>query len=179
MMLPPEGDDWVALSTEPLPLERLASWPVLPRCGAIVLFAGTVRDHTEGRPGVVSLEYEAYTRAALQQMSEIAGDVRRIWPGTGRVAMVHRTGSLAPGDVSVVVAVSSPHRPEAFEAARYGIDTIKARVPVWKRETWQGGAAWGLDGQPVAGAGGGGAGGGGSGGGTDLTECSGMIRAGS
>lgn len=153
MMLPPEGDDWVALSTEPLPLDRLACWPVLPRCGAVVLFAGTVRDHAEGRPGVVSLEYEAYAAAALEQMSAIAGELRQMWPLTGRAAMVHRTGLLAPGDISVVVAVSAPHRPEAFDGARYGIDAIKSRVPIWKRETWEGGSAWGLDSHPVAGSG--------------------------
>ena len=66
MLLPPAGDDWVALSDGPLPFERLAAWPVLPGCGAVVVFAGTVRDHAEGRPGVSALEYEAYAQAALE-----------------------------------------------------------------------------------------------------------------
>jgi len=135
-------ENWVALTSEPVPLDRLVTWPVLPSCGALVLFAGTVRDHAEGRPGVVSLEYEAYARAAAAQMGEIAHELRRRWPVIGRLALVHRTGLLAPGEVCVAVAVSAPHRPEAFEAARFGIDAVKSRVPIWKRETWPGGQAW-------------------------------------
>jgi molybdopterin synthase catalytic subunit len=145
VLLPPAGDDWVALCAEPLPLGQLATWPVVPACGAIVVFAGTVRDHADGRPGVTSLDYEAYSEVALKTMWDIAQDVRSRWPGTGRVAMLHRTGLLVPTDVSVVVSISAPHRPEAFDAARFGIDTIKAKVPIWKRETWEGGSAWGLD----------------------------------
>jgi molybdopterin synthase catalytic subunit len=151
-MVPPTGDDWVALSDGPLPFDRLTSWPVIPGCGALVLFAGTVRDHAEGRPGVVSLQYEAYAGAAASQMTTIAAELRQRWPAIGRLALLHRTGLLAPGDVSVVVAISAPHRPEAFAAARHAIDAIKARVPIWKREKWQGGEAWGLDTHPLEGA---------------------------
>ena len=154
MLLPPAGDDWVALSAEPLPFERLASWPVLAGCGAVVVFAGTVRDHAEGRPGVLSLEYEAYADVATRTMEEISLEMRGRWPCLGRVALLHRTGLLHPTDVSVVVAVSAPHRPEAFDAARFGIDTIKTRAPIWKRESWEGGSAWGLDVHPLAGSGG-------------------------
>jgi molybdopterin synthase catalytic subunit len=149
VLLPPAGDDWVALSAEPLPFEHLAAWSVLPGCGAVVVFAGTVRDHAEGRPGVSALEYEAYAQAALERLGAIALELRRLWPATGRVALVHRTGVLAPTEVSVVVAVSAPHRGEAFEAARFGIDTLKATVPIWKRETWAGGSDWGLDVHPI------------------------------
>jgi molybdopterin synthase catalytic subunit len=149
-MLPPAGDDWVALSPGPLPMELLASWPVLARCGAVVMFAGTVRDHAEGRPGVVCLEYEAYVQAATEQMWAVAREMRDNWPTLGRIALLHRTGPLDVGDVSVAVCVSAPHRPEAFSAARYGIDGVKARVPIWKRESWQGGEAWGLDAHPLA-----------------------------
>jgi molybdopterin synthase catalytic subunit len=152
MLLPPAADDWVALTTDALPLERLATWPIVPGCGAVVVFAGTVRDHADGRPGVTSLEYEAYAGAATKMLEEIAGEMRTQWPALGRVALLHRTGVLTLGDVSVVVSVSSPHRPEAFDASRYGIDTIKARVPIWKRETWEGGTAWGLDSHALAGA---------------------------
>jgi molybdopterin synthase catalytic subunit len=144
VLLPPAGDDWVVLCAEPLPLGQLATWPVVPGCGAVVLFAGTVRDHADGRPGVTSLDYEAYGEVALKTMWDIAEDLRSRWPATGRMAMLHRTGLLVPTDVSVVVSVSAPHRPEAFDAARFGIDTIKAKVPIWKRETWEGGRAWGL-----------------------------------
>jgi molybdopterin synthase catalytic subunit len=154
VLLPPAGDDWVALSADPLPFERLASWPVLAGCGAVVVFAGTVRDYAEGRPGVLSLEYEAYADVATRTMKEISLEMRGRWPCLGRVALLHRTGLLQPTDVSVVVAVSAPHRPEAFDAARFGIDTIKTRAPIWKRESWEGGSAWGLDVHPLAGSGG-------------------------
>jgi len=153
VILPPAGDDWVAISAGPLPFDRLTSWPVVPGCGALVVFAGTVRDHADGRAGVVSLEYEAYTAVASTRMEAIAGEVRQRWPGTGRVALAHRTGLLIPGDVSVVVAVSAPHRAEAFDAARFAIDAIKARVPIWKRETWQSGEAWVVGAHPLEGAG--------------------------
>lgn len=152
VLLPPAGDDWVALTSAPLPLERLATWPIVPSCGAVVVFAGTVRDHADGRAGVSSLEYEAYTDAAAEMLRGIASEMRARWPGLGRVALLHRTGVLALTDVSVVVSVSAPHRPEAFDAARFGIDTIKAEVPIWKHESWEGGTAWGLDARPLAGA---------------------------
>ena len=152
MLLPPAGQDWVALSTQTLPFEVLTTWPVLPGCGAVVVFAGTVRDHAEGRDGVVSLEYEAYAEVALNEMRSVAAELRGRWPATGRVALAHRTGLLVPTDISVVVSVSAPHRHEAFDAARFGIDTIKARVPIWKRETWVGGSAWGLDVHPLDGS---------------------------
>jgi molybdopterin synthase catalytic subunit len=152
VLLPPAGDNWVALTTEPLPLDRLAPWPIVPGCGAVVLFAGTVRDHADGRVGVSSLEYEAYTAAAADVLMEIVDKMRAQWPGLGRVALLHRTGVLTLTDVSVVVSVSAPHRPEAFDAARFGIDTIKAEVPIWKHESWAGGTAWGLGAHALAGA---------------------------
>ncbi|HUB71411.1 MAG TPA: molybdenum cofactor biosynthesis protein MoaE [Acidimicrobiales bacterium] len=152
MVPPPAQGDWVALVDSPLPLATVASWPILPGCGAVVMFTGTVRDYAEDRPGVVSVDYEVYEEAATAQLWEVAADLRRRWPVLGRIALLHRTGLLVPTDISVVVAVSAPHRPEAFEAARYGIDAVKSRVPIWKRETWEGGQAWGLDTHPLEGA---------------------------
>lgn len=140
-----QGDDWLEITSQALPLGEVASWAVVPRCGALVMFAGTVRDHSEGRPGVVLLEYEAYEPAALARMGEIASQVRCQWPTTGRLALLHRTGPLAPTEVSVLVAVSAPHRAEAFEAARYAIDAVKSQVPIWKRETWEEGSDWSLE----------------------------------
>jgi len=148
----PANDDWLEITGQPLPLGELAAWPVLPRCGAVVLFAGTVRDHAEGRPPVLSLEYEAYAGPALQSLAGIALELREKWPGVGRVALVHRTGLLVPTEVSVVVAVSAPHRDEAFLAARFGIESLKSKVPIWKRESWEGGADWGLSAQLLEGA---------------------------
>jgi molybdopterin synthase catalytic subunit len=146
---PPVGPDWVALSTEALPLDLAGAWVVQPGCGALVVFAGTVRDHAEGRPGVVTLEYEAYEEQVEPRLAQLAADMRQRWPALGRIVLWHRCGPLAVTDVSVVVGLSAPHRPEAFDAARYGIDTLKATVPIWKRETWEGGSAWGLDSHPV------------------------------
>lgn len=141
--LPRPGDaDWTGLTSRPLPLAEATAWAVLPGCGAVVTFAGTVRDHAEGRSGVTRLEYEAYEEQVGPRLAGIAAEARRRWPALGRVALLHRVGPLEVTDVSVVVAASAPHRPEAFEAARWCIDTLKATVPVWKRETWDGGTDW-------------------------------------
>ncbi|MBW3548325.1 MAG: molybdenum cofactor biosynthesis protein MoaE [Actinobacteria bacterium] len=141
-MRPPGDDTWVALSPQPLPLPAVADWAVLPRCGALVVFTGTVRDHAEGRPGVSSLEYEAYTAEVEPRLAGIADEARRRWPDLGRIALLHRTGLLEVGEASVAVAVSAPHRAEAFAAARFCIDTVKVTVPIWKHETWAGGRDW-------------------------------------
>ena len=102
-------------------------------CGAVVTFLGTVRDLTGDRV-TTALEYEAYPGMAEKKMREIEADVRSRWP-LGEVAMIHRLGLLAVGDVAVAVAVSAPHRPEAFEACRHVIDRLKELVPIWKKET--------------------------------------------
>jgi len=111
-----------------------------PRAGASVLFVGSTRQQNEGRV-VERLEYEAYREMAGAEMAAIGDDIARRWPIIA-VAMVHRLGVVAVGEVSVAVAVSAPHRAEAFAACRYGIDTLKARVPIWKKEHYQGGAVW-------------------------------------
>jgi molybdopterin synthase catalytic subunit len=121
------------------------AWVVQPGCGAIDVFCGTVRDHSEGRPGVQSLEYEAYEALVVPRFTEIAFEARRRWPEIGRLALLHRIGRLEVGEISVVIAVSTPHRAEAFEATRWCIDTLKATVPIWKREVWADGSDWGLD----------------------------------
>lgn len=130
------------MARAPLPVESITTWVVRPDCGASVTFCGTVRDHAQGRQGVVGLEYEAYVEQAEPKMAAVAVAARRQWPELGRLALVHRVGDVALGEPSVVVAVSAPHRQEAFEAARYCIDTIKATVPIWKRETWAAGSDW-------------------------------------
>jgi molybdopterin synthase catalytic subunit len=140
---PAAADDWVALSEGELSVDEAARWAVLPECGALVLFAGTVRDHAEGREGVTALEYEAYLEQAEPKLRAIAASARRRWPDIGRLALLHRTGRLAVEDISVVVAVSTAHRGEAFEAGKWCIDTLKSTVPIWKRETWAGGSDWG------------------------------------
>ena len=102
--------------------------------GAVCTFLGTVREMTGDRR-TVHLEYEAYPEMAARQLDELEAEARRRWPVIG-VALAHRVGTLALGDVSVVVAVSAPHRGDAFEACRWLIDTLKEVVPIWKRERW-------------------------------------------
>ncbi len=137
------GDEWLAVTTEELPVARAYDWAVTPRCGAVVLFSGTVRDHADGRDGVERLTYEAYEEQVVPRFAEIANEVRRRWPDTGRVALLHRLGELVVGESSVIAVVSAPHRAEAFEAARYAIDALKSSAPIWKHEVWAGGSDWG------------------------------------
>ena len=147
-MHPPTGtDSWVALADDDLPVAGVADWVVLPRCGAVALFVGTARDHAGDRTGVERLTYEAYEEHAVPKLAAVADEVRRRWPEVGRIALLHRTGELAVGDAAVVVAVSTPHRGAAFDAARYAIDAVKATVPIWKKEAWDGGESWGLEAQ--------------------------------
>ncbi|MGH9115219.1 MAG: molybdenum cofactor biosynthesis protein MoaE [Acidimicrobiales bacterium] len=142
-------DVWVSLTTDVLSMEQAASWATRPDCGAVVVFAGTVRDHAEGRPGVSELEYEAYASQVEPRMLAIAREAQRRWTELGRLALWHRVGVLEVTDRSVLVAVSSAHRDDAFDAARYCIDTLKRTVPIWKRERWAGGEDWGQDAHEV------------------------------
>jgi molybdopterin synthase catalytic subunit len=103
-------------------------------CGAVTLFLGTVRDVT-GEQVTVALDYEAYPGMAEKVLTEIEADVRGRWP-IGDMAIEHRLGRLEVGDVSVAIAVSCPHRAEAFEACRYAMDRVKELTPIWKKENW-------------------------------------------
>ncbi|HEX8770205.1 MAG TPA: molybdenum cofactor biosynthesis protein MoaE [Acidimicrobiales bacterium] len=150
-ILPPAaGDVWLALTSDVLTSGPATEWAVLPHCGAVVSFVGTVRDHAEGRSGVVALDYEAYDEEVRPRLASVAAAARTSWPDIGRIALLHRSGSLAVTDISVVVAVSAPHRAEAFEAARFCIDTVKATVPIWKCERWEAGQDWSSSAQPIA-----------------------------
>ena len=144
-----QGTDWIEVTDRPLPVDQALAWATLPSCGAVVTFCGVVRDHSDGRPGVTSLEYEVFTEEAVPRLAEVAASARRTWPSIGRLALLHRVGRLDVGETSVVVVASTPHRSEAFDAARYCIDTLKHTVPVWKRETWAGGTDWGLCAQDI------------------------------
>lgn len=105
-----------------------------PDAGAVVLFFGTVRNNTDGR-AVSFLEYEAYPPMAEKKMAEISEEIAEKW-GIDRVAMIHRVGKLEIGEVSVAVAVASPHRKDGFEACQYAMNRLKQIVPIWKREVW-------------------------------------------
>jgi molybdopterin synthase catalytic subunit len=152
-LAPPEGDTWIGLSPSPLPVAEVTDWAVRPDCGGLVLFSGTARDRAEGRPGVRQLEYEAYEEQVVPRLRDVAEETRMRWPMVGRIALLHRVGVLDIGESAVVVAVSAPHRDEAFAAARFCIDTLKRSVPIWKRESWTGGESWGLEAQHIVDAG--------------------------
>jgi molybdopterin synthase catalytic subunit len=131
---PARGDTWVGLLQSPLPIDEASAWVVRPDCGGVVVFSGTARDHSPGIVGVTRLDYEAYEEHVERSLTAIAEDARARWPELGRIVMLHRVGELAIGESAVVVAVSAPHRAEAFDAARYCIDTLKATTPIWKKE---------------------------------------------
>lgn len=106
-----------------------------------MLFLGTVRDHSDGKTGVTHLEYEAYREEVEAKIMEIIDEATERWPLT-HVVVEHRVDDVALGEASVAVAVSAGHRGEAFESARYLIDELKERAPIWKKEHWPGGADW-------------------------------------
>ena len=108
--------------------------------GAINLFIGTVRNKTQDKP-VIRLEFEAYERMAVKEMTKIANKAKEKWP-INEIAIHHRVGALKVSDVPVVIAVSSPHRQQAFEACQFAIDTLKETVPIWKKEVFIDGEEW-------------------------------------
>lgn len=114
--------------------------------GGVVLFLGQTRDHSRGEK-VVGLEYEAYESLALKQMEKIAATAHARWP-LRALAIVHRTGYLKVGELSVAIAVACAHRGEAFEACRFAIDTLKKTVPIWKKEFRPDGSFW-VEGVPI------------------------------
>ncbi len=148
-------DDWVAVSAEVLDVAAASEFVATPESGAVVVFLGTVRDHAPGKSGVTHLEYEAYEGVVEPKIMEVVADARSQWP-LQRVAALHRVGELAVGEISVIVAASSAHRGPAFEGARFLIDELKKRAPIWKKEHWPGGAEWVREdlehGSPTAGA---------------------------
>lgn len=128
------------ITEEPLSADRLLAQVTNPKAGAVLTFAGTVREFTQGRR-TVHLEYEAYAPMAIKEMKAIAEEIRQRWPDV-RVAMTHRVGKLNPEEISVLIAVASPHRPESFAAGRYAIERLKQTVPIWKKEIWEDGTEW-------------------------------------
>jgi molybdopterin synthase catalytic subunit len=112
-----------------------------PGNGAVCVFYGVVRDHALSGRATQYLEYEAYAEMAEAKMTEIAEEIRRRW-GIEHVAMTHRIGRLAVGEPSVVIAIGTPHRKQAFDACEYAIDRLKGEVPVWKKEIGPDGEEW-------------------------------------
>ena len=110
------------------------------RAGGIVTFTGVVRAHSRGRT-VVRLEYEAYVSMAEKVLRRIGEEIEARWAGT-QVAILHRIGTLQPGEIAVAIAVAAPHRAEAFEGCRHAIERLKEDVPIWKREVFTDGSEW-------------------------------------
>jgi molybdopterin synthase catalytic subunit len=130
----------VRLQAEPIHPEQLVEQVRGAGDGAVALFLGTVRDHHDGRR-VLHLEYHAYPEMAEREMARIEAEALQRF-GVSRIALVHRTGRLEIGEVSVGVAVAAAHRAPAVEACRFAIDALKETVPIWKREFFEGGAVW-------------------------------------
>jgi molybdopterin synthase catalytic subunit len=157
LVAPPRDErDWLAVTGDDLPVLEALAWAGDAACGALVVFCGVVRDHAEGRPGVVALEYEAYEEQVEPRLRSIADEAHARWPSLARLVAIHRVGALRVGDVAVIVVAATEHRDAAFGAARFTIDTVKASLPIWKLETWEGGRAWSeacepLDGPPPVG----------------------------
>ena len=133
-------ENLLALVRTPIDTPEIVAQLKAPRDGAVVVFEGIVRDHSGSR-STLYLEYEAYEAMALSKMHEIGAQMREKFP-IRRFAMIHRLGRLEIGETSVLIVVCSAHRAAAFEACRFGIDTLKRTVPIWKKEFFRDGAVW-------------------------------------
>jgi len=131
----------VSVGDEPIDTSALLVEVGRPDSGATVLFLGTVRDHSPGKEGVTHLEYEVYAEQVEPKIREIIQEAVAKWPILN-VVVEHRSGRVTVGESSVAVAVSSAHRSDAFAAAKFLIDELKTRAPIWKKEHWPGGAEW-------------------------------------
>ena len=135
----------IRLSATPLSARDIEAAVLSPSHGAVLTFVGTARNNRGDRV-VVALEYEAYDAMALRELSVIAAEAEARWPGT-LIAIAHRTGLVLIGDPAVVISVSTPHRDAAYAASRFLIDTLKSRVPIWKKERYADGGDW-IDNRP-------------------------------
>ena len=132
----------VLLTEDPLNPAEIEAHVAAKDCGAILSFVGSARcTPAFGEKEVTGLFYEAYAPMARAEMEKIRTEAQQQWPHT-RIAIVHRLGHVQIGEAAVVVAVASPHRAAAYEASRYAIEQLKARVPIWKRESYHDGSAW-------------------------------------
>lgn len=134
--------DSFAMTFAPLSLDEVYRLADDAANGAVVVMSGMVRNQTDGKP-VVALEYQAYEPMALRVFQQIAAEIRQQWSDVQRVVIHHRTGRLAIGEISVLVAIGCPHRSEAFAACQYAIDALKHNAPIWKKEHWaDGSSSW-------------------------------------
>lgn len=140
--LPPvAGGDHFAITEQPIDEQQLRRAVEDPGAGAIISFLGVTRNQT-GERQVEHLEYEAYPKMAEKRMAAVAEEIRARWASVKGVAIAHRVGRLEIGEASIGIAISAPHRVEAFAATRYAIDRAKEHLPIWKKEVWTGGEEW-------------------------------------
>ena len=130
----------VQITDLPIDPEAVINLVKTDNSGAINVFIGTVRNSTQNRE-VVKLEFEAYESMAIKELQKIANQVKARWP-VNEIAIHHRIGALSIGDIPVVIAVSTPHRKQGFEACEFAIDTLKLAVPIWKKEIFADGEEW-------------------------------------
>jgi molybdopterin synthase catalytic subunit len=136
----PDNRLWVEITPSPIDLAALHRRVGEPGAGAVLAFVGTVRDSKTGRE-VIGIDYEAYAPMAAKELRRIGDDMLARWPAR-RAVLVHRIGRLAVGDASIAILVACPHRAEGFEALRYGIESVKRDVPIWKKERFLDGEVW-------------------------------------
>ena len=136
----------IEITAEPLAPEPFLQHVRRDDSGAVTLFLGVVRDNSHGHR-VLYLEYDAYPEMAERKLREVAEEAQARWPITD-IAIAHRTGRLEIGETSLLVAVSSPHRHDAFAACHHIVNRIKEIVPIWKKEVWEGGEGW-VEGEAV------------------------------
>ncbi|XP_060617459.2 molybdopterin synthase catalytic subunit-like [Anolis sagrei] len=136
-----EPKDIIKLNCEKLSADEISALVISPCCGAVSLFIGTTRNNFEGRK-VIQLDYEAYAPMAEAELKKICADIRLKWPSVKHIAIHHRLGSVPISEASVMVAISSPHRTESLEAVQYCINTLKATVPIWKKEVYEDDSSW-------------------------------------
>ncbi|MFS0783057.1 molybdenum cofactor biosynthesis protein MoaE [Bacillus sp. 1P06AnD] len=128
------------ITTEPIDVQQMIDKVTRREAGAITTFIGTVREWTQGKK-TLFLIYEAYVPMAVKKMDEIVAEVKERWPDA-EMAITHRIGKLAITDIAIVIAVSTPHRKDAYAANEYAIERIKEMVPIWKKEHWEDGEEW-------------------------------------
>ena len=148
-MTPDESLEWVAVSAQRLHPDELSDWVTRPDCGAVVTFCGTARTTSTLPHEIIELEYDTDVGLAESRIRRVSAAARERWPVVRAIAIHHRIGAVPVREPAVVVAVSSPHRREAFEAAQFCIDAVKRTVPMWKREVWQDGSAWSQEAQDI------------------------------
>ncbi|XP_074650049.1 molybdopterin synthase catalytic subunit-like [Tubulanus polymorphus] len=128
--------DNVKIQEDPLSIEKVTELISDPSAGGLSLFVGVTRDNFNGKK-VVQLEYEAYSPMALKEMNKICQEIRAKWPSIKHIALYHRIGQVPITEASVIIAASSPHRVDCQAATQFGIDALKATVPIWKKEFYE------------------------------------------